>query len=156
MSDNQHDGAAVPASPEQLIEVAREVTRQLAPDELPKFDDAAAAWSSDLKRRPKRAQGPRAGFGLESPLLCELLFPIITGAVGQVLGTAAMERIRPRRRGRHAAGAQPGEQLTSKQAQQFHGKCQELARAEQPPAEPAQLADTIIDTLRRDFWRSRQ
>ncbi len=154
MSDDQFDGAVVPASPEQVIEVAREVTRQLAPDELPKFDDAVAAWSSGPKRRPKRAQGPRAGFGLESPLLCELLFPIITGAVGQVLGTVAMEQILPRRRGRHSAGARHGEQLTSEQAREFHGKCQELVRVERPPAEPAQLADAIIDTLRRDFWRS--
>jgi len=154
MSDDQFDGAVVPTSPEQVIEVTREVTRQLAPDELPKFDDVVAAWSSGSKRPPKRVRGPGAGFGLESPLLCELLFPIITGAVGQVLGTVAMERIRPRRRGRHSAAARRGEQLTSEQVQEFHGKCQELARAERPPAEPAQLADAIIDTLRRDFWRS--
>jgi hypothetical protein len=154
MSDDQFDGAVVPASPEQIIEVAREVTRQLAPDELAKFDDAVAAWSSGPKRWPRRARGPRAGFGLESPLLCELLFPIITGAVGQVLGTAAMEQMLPWRRDRHPAAARHGEQFTSEQAQEFHGKCQELARAEQPPAEPAQLADAIIDTLRRDFGRS--
>ena len=103
---------------------------------------------------PSEHSGPRAGFGLESPLLCELLFPIITGAVGQVLGTVAMEQILPRRRGRHSAGARHGEQLTSEQAREFHGKCQELVRVERPPAEPAQLADAIIDTLRRDFWRS--
>lgn len=94
------------------------------------------------------------GFGFEAVLLSELLFPIITGGVGQVLGTMAMEQIKPRHRGRHSAGAQRAEQLTSKQAHDLHGACQELARAKLPPAEADRLADAILGTLRCADWRS--
>jgi hypothetical protein len=147
MSDDQHDGAAAPTSPEQVIEVARAVTRQRAPEELLVFDDVAAAWSSGRERRPRRIRGPKVGAGVEAVLLCQLLFPIITGAIGQVLGILAMEQIHPQP-GRHAR------RLTSKQARDLHDKCQELARAKLPPAEAAQLADAILDTLRSEHWRS--
>ena len=154
MSDDQRDGAAAPTSPEQVIEVARAVTRQLAPEELLVFDDVAAVWSSGSERRPRRVRGPKVGIGFESVLLSQLLFPIIAGAIGQVLGTLAMEQIQPRHRGRHSAGARRDERLTSKQARDLHDKCQELARAKLPPAEAAQLADAILDTLRCEHWRS--
>jgi len=147
MSDDQYDGAAAPTSPEQVIEVARAVTRQVAPEELLVFDGVAAAWSSGPERRPGRMGGRKVGAGVEAVLLCQLLFPIITGAIGQVLGILAMEQIQPKP-GRHAR------RLTSKQARDLHDKCQELARAKLPPAEAAQLADAILDTLRSEHWRS--
>ena len=94
MTEDQSADAAVPISPAQIIEIAREVTRQPAPDELPVFDDVADAWSSTRNERDERARrDPKAGLGFEAVLLCELLFPIITGAIGQVLGTEAMEQI---------------------------------------------------------------
>jgi len=151
MSDYQHDGAAAPASPEQLIEVARAVTCQLAPEELLVFDDVAAVWSSGSERRPRRIGGRKVGIGVESVLLIQLLFPIITGAIGQVLGTLAMEQIQPKHPGRHSAGAR---RLTSKQARDLHDKCQELALAKLPPAEAVQLTDAILDALRSEHWRS--
>ena len=155
MSDEQYDGAAVPTSAAQIIEVARAVTRQAAPDELPVFDDVAAAWSAGSKRGPRWARrDPKVGFGFEAVLLSELLFPIITGAIGQVLGSVAMEQIQPRRPGRHSAGARCEERFTKKQAQDFRDKCQELAGDELPPAEAAQLADAILDALRHVDWRS--
>jgi hypothetical protein len=82
-----------------------------------------------------------------------LLFPIITGAIGQVLGTMAVEQIQPRHKGRHSADARRSERLTSKQAQDLHDKCQALALAKLPPAEAAQLADAILGTLRSEDWR---
>jgi hypothetical protein len=155
MSDDPYDGAAVPISAAQIIEVARAVTRQVAPDELSVFDDVAAAWSAGPKRRPRWARrNPKVGFGFEAVLLSELLFPIITGAIGQVLGSVAMGQIQPRHPGRHSAGARCEERLTKKQSQVFLGKCQELAGAELPPAKAAQLADAILDTLRCADWRS--
>ncbi len=154
MSDDQRDGAAVPTSPAQVIEVARAVTRQLAPEELPVFDDVAAMWSCGPERRPRPVRGPKVGFGFESVLLSQLLFPIIADAIGQVLGTVAMEQIQPRHRGRHSAGARRDIQLTTEQAQGLHDECQRLARAKLPPAEAAQLADAILDTLRCEHWRS--
>jgi len=154
MSDDQRDSAAAPTSPEQVIEVARAVTRQLAPEELLVFDDVAAVWSSGSERRPRRIRGPNVGIGVESVLLSQLLFPIITGAIGQVLGTLAMEQIQPKHKGRHSADARRNERLTSKQAQDLHDKCQELALAKLPPAEAAQMAGAILDTLRSEDWRS--
>jgi hypothetical protein len=152
MSGDQHDGAAAPTSPEQVIEVARVVTGQLAPEELLVFDDVAAAWSSGSGRRHGRVRGPKVGIGVESVLLIQLLFPIITGAIGQVLGTLAMEQIKPKHAGRHSADAR---RLTGKQARDLRDKCQELALAKLPPGEAAQLADAILDTLRSEDWRSR-
>lgn len=151
MSDDQQDGAAAPASPEQLIEVARAVTSQLAPQELLVFDGVAADWSSGSERRPGRRSGRKVGIGVESVLLFQLLIPIITGAIGLVLGTLAMEQIQPEYVGRHSADAR---RLTRKQARDLHDKCQELARAKLPPAEAAQLADAILDALRSEHWRS--
>ena len=151
MSDDQYDGAAAPASPEQLIEVARAVTSQLAPEELLVFDGVAADWSSGSERRPKRIRGPKVGIGVESVLLIQLLFPIITGAIGLVLGTVAMEQIQPKYLGRHSADAR---RLTGKEARDLHDKCQELALAQLPPAEATRLADAIFDAVRSEHWRS--
>jgi len=154
MSGDQDDAAAVPTSAAQVIEIARAVTSQVAPDELPDFDQVAAAWSSGPERRPRRARRePKVGFGFEAVLLSELLFPIITGGIGQVLGTMAVEQIRPRRPGRHV-GAPRAERITSKQAHDLHSACQELAHAKLPPAEADQLADAILGTLRCADWRS--
>ena len=114
----------------------------------------AAAWLSGSERRPRRIRGSKVGIGVESILLCQLLFPIIVGAIGQVLGALAMEQIQPKHKGRHAAHVGRNERLTSKQAQDLHDKCQQLALAELPPAEAAQLADAILDTLRSQDWRS--
>jgi len=173
MFDDRPDGAAVPTSAAQVIEVVREVTRQLAPDELPVFDAVADAWSSGQVRQHRRGRVPGAavGLGIESILLCELLFPIITGAIGQVLGAVAMERIQPRHRARHSARARRshpalngtgtagpsgshGGQLSSEQAQDLREVCQELACADMPPAEAAPLAEVILLTLRSELWRS--
>lgn len=154
MTEDQAADAAAPVSPEQVIEIAREVTSQLAPGELLLFDDVADAWSSSGRRKPRRVRGPKARMGIEAVLLCELLFPIITGAIGQVLGTVALERIRPRPPGRHAAGAPRGVELTSEQADGIRDKCLELAQAERPSTDPTQVADAIIDTLRHGSWRS--
>jgi len=173
MSNDQPDSAVVPTSAAQVIEVVREVTRQLAPDELPVFDDVADAWSSGQvrQRRRRRVPGAAVGLGIESILLCELLFPIITGAIGQVLGAMAMEQIQPRHRARHSArarrshsalngagtagpGGSHGGQLNSEQAQDLYDKCQEFACADMPPAEAARLADVVLNTLHSELWRS--
>jgi hypothetical protein len=172
MSNDQLEGAVAPTSVAQVIEVVREVTRQLAPDELLDFDAVADAWSSG-QVRPRRVRGTSVGLGIEVIVLSELVFPIITGAIGQVLGTVAMEQIQPRHRSRHSArarrrhpaqvgagtagrGGSRGEPLTREQAQDLRDTCRELACADLPPAEAARLADVILDTLRCELWRSGQ
>jgi len=91
---------ALPVSRAWVAEVAREVIRQLAPEELAVFDAMADRWLSGEapRRRPGRRPGAAVGFGIDAVLLSELVFPILTVAVGEVLGTAAVELIRLRRR----------------------------------------------------------
>jgi Zn-dependent protease with chaperone function len=96
---------------------------------------------------------PQGRHRLRRVLLSQLLFPIITGAIGQVIGSVAMEQIQPRHRGRDSAGTQRAEYLTSDQAQDLRDKCQKLARATLPPAEAARLADAILSTLCSGQWR---
>jgi hypothetical protein len=172
MSDGQPDRVAAPTSAAQVVEIAREVTGQLAPDELPVFDAVADAWLSGHQQgRPGRARGVGVGLGIDSVLLSELLFPIITGAIGQVLGMVALEQIQPRRRVRHPSrmrrpqpappegtappGGSDDEQLDSKQVRDLRDRCEHLAAADLPPAEAAQLADVVVVTLRSGLWRSR-
>jgi hypothetical protein len=66
------------------------------------FDAVAAAWlSGDLPgRRRRREPGAAVGFGIDSVLLSELVFPIITGAFGQVLATSITSRTKAMRIGR--------------------------------------------------------
>jgi hypothetical protein len=101
--------------------------------------------ASQAGRRP----GASVGFGIDAVLLSELVFPILTGAVGEVLGTTAVERIRSRRRparpqaepqvtppeastgttGASKAGERPGEvvQLTGQQLHDLHDACRRHA-----------------------------
>jgi hypothetical protein len=173
MSDVHPGGAAVPRSVVQFSEVVREVTRQLAPEELPEFEAVVDAWSSgDLPpRRSRRARGATVGLGIESILLSELLFPAVAGAISVVLGTVALEQIRPKRPAKHsprvrrarppsagAAGTSPSDstpgQLTSQQAQRLCEECQRLLDTHLPPAEAAKAAGVLLEVLRSGLWRS--
>jgi hypothetical protein len=79
--------------------LARNVIGQVAPEELGVFDTAAQEWSSGNDRRRKgKSPGASVGFGLEAVLLSQLIFPIITGALGDVLGTGITDRAKPRGR----------------------------------------------------------
>jgi hypothetical protein len=161
--------------------VAREVIRQLAPEELEEpavFDAMADGWlSGEMPRpRPRRRPGAAVGFGIDAVLLSELVFPILTGAVGEVLGTAAVERIRSRRRtarspadqlvtapevstsstgasstGASTAGASPGEvvQPTGQQMHDLHDACRRHAMTlGLPPDTAVLLADAVVGALR--------
>jgi hypothetical protein len=79
--------------------LARNVIGQVAPEELGVFDSVAQGWASGTDQRRKgRSPGASVGFGLEALLMSQLVFPIITGALGDVLGTSITERAKPRRR----------------------------------------------------------
>jgi hypothetical protein len=87
--------------------LARNVIGQVAPEELGVFDSAAQEWSSGNNRRRKgKSPGASVGFGLEAVLLSQLIFPIISGALGDVLGTGITDRAKPKgRAARRAAKA---------------------------------------------------
>jgi hypothetical protein len=103
--------ATRPLSVAEVTDVIRNVVRQLAPEEIDVVDPVADAWSSgelDGLRR-KRSPGAAVGSGVEAVLLTQLLFPIVADAVGDVLGTAALEPGRlKRRKSRSAADGAPG------------------------------------------------
>jgi hypothetical protein len=157
------DLPVLPAS--GVTEVVRYVVSQLAPEELEVVDAVAEAWlaGDSGNGRSKRAPGAAVGFGVEAVLLCELLFPIVSGAIGDVLGTIALEPGRLKRKGRtpRSAPAEPGAAngsgaaedglavpLTTKQAEDLRAACQRHARAlGLPPAKAALLADAVLGSV---------
>lgn len=92
-----------------VTDVVRHVVSQFAPEELDVVDAVADAWLSDElgNGRSKGAPGVMVGFGVEEVLLGHLLFPIVAGAIGDVLGTIALEPRRLRRK-RQGAPRPPG------------------------------------------------
>jgi hypothetical protein len=185
MSDDQCDGAAAPTSSAQVIEVARtvasqalistaqvveiarEVIRQHAPEELRVFDAVAASWTAgQAKRRRGRIPSGAVGSGVEVLMLAEIVFPLITNALGQVLGTLAVERVRRPRRPKarsEAAAAAPGGKtptspvhgasghdvhLSKQQAEAFRAACRSDAIAfGLAPSEADLLADACFGAL---------
>jgi hypothetical protein len=152
--------ASAPVSPTQVINAAREVVRQLEPEELVMFDATAEAWlAGDLPGRGRqREPGAAVGFGIEAVLLSELAFPIITGALGQVLGTSITPAASRLRLGRHkggqaaagpAAGSPSGHNgLTARQLRDVHDACRRDAAAMGlAPARAMLLADAVVGTL---------
>src|ERR1700722_2121322 len=104
---NGPDGSHIPA--QWAVGVVREAIGRVAPRELAVFGSVADAWlaAGGQSRRPRRRPGPTVGFGVDSVLLAELAFPILTGALGGVLGNVVWERVGPRRRSaRHGSAAQ--------------------------------------------------
>lgn len=168
MTGNEHaePAKAGPLSPDQVTEVARDVIRQLAPEELAVFDSVAESWLADGGRqRPGKSPGASVGFGIEEVLLTELTFPIIAAAVGEVLGNFAEERVRGRvkrweRRQADAAtvqadgtGAAKSESaardvLTGEQARAMRDACERHARTLGMSAAKAKvLADAVLGSL---------
>ena len=151
--------AATQISPAQVTSIARKVVRQLAPHELVLFDAAADSWArGEQSRRPR--PGSAAGLGVEEILLSQLVFPIIAGALGQVLGTVLTGQLgkkrwkrKPARAVTTTAAGGPGAEdqplmLTGPQARQFHDAC--LRHAEDlgmPPDKAALLADVCLGAV---------
>jgi len=164
------NAAIVPAamSDSDVVKVARNVISRLAPEELPLFGQAADAWESGDAGRRKRPPGAAVGFGVEAVLLSQLVFPIITGAFGDVLGSAWTDRIKPKRKAARAAvgptttrpdayseggarneAAPAALALTGNQARAVHDAC--LRHAENlglPAAKAELLADAVIGSMR--------
>jgi len=148
-----------------VTDVVRRVVSQQAPEELEVVDAVADAWRRGelSNRRPRGAPGAAVGFGVEDVLLAQLLFPIVSAAVGQVLGTIALE---PGRLGRKRRTAGPGPagpdsvkaagvaeaglpvRLTAEQAENLRGACERHARTLGLSSAKARvLADAVLGAL---------
>lgn len=156
-----------PLSEVQISEVVRDVIRQLAPEELPVFDSMADDWlSGGRQQRWGKPPGAAVGFGIENLLLTQLAFPIITAAIGGVLGNVGEDRGRLwiRRRARRRAttagvkaadpeagksGERPSHNvLTSDEVRALHDACERDARAVGMSAAKATLlADAFLGAL---------
>ena len=142
-----------------------EVIRQLAPEELPVFDSMADDWLADGRRRWRSGKpGAAVGFGVEELLLTQLAFPIITAAVGEVLGEVAEDKVRlrmrprPRRRATTAGvkavpetgknSERPAEALSRDQVRALHDACERHARTlGMSAAKATLLADAVLGAL---------
>lgn len=153
------EAAATQISPTQVTSIARKVVGQLAPHELVLFNAVAQSWArGDQPRR--RRPGSAAGLGVEEILLSQLVFPIIAGALGQVLGTVLTGKLSKKPRKREPAPAVtttaaggPGTEdqplmLTGPQARQFYDAClrhgQDLGM---PPDKATLLADVCLGAV---------
>jgi hypothetical protein len=166
--DGESQTSAPSLSAAQVTEVVRDVIRQLAPEELPVFDSVADAWLAGGRRQRRSGKSPGAavGFGVETLLLTELAFPIITGALSEVLGDAAKDRLRVRMRrlarrpatkangkpvaaGAGKSSASPAHDLlTSQQARAVGDACERHARTlGMSPAKAKLLADAVLGSL---------
>lgn len=162
MDDAQITQVAI--SDSEVIKVARAVVDRLAPEELAVFGSVADAWVSGPAGRRKRAPGAAVGFGVEAVLLSQLVFPIITGALGDVLGASWSDRVKPKRKAARAAmtapvasseagpgakDADPALPLTAAQAQSVRDACLRHAAAlGLPPARAELLADAVFGSVR--------
>jgi hypothetical protein len=158
--------ATRPLSEAQLTEVVRDVVRQLAPEELAVFDTVADSWLSDdhWRHRSRRSPGAAVGFGVETVLLTELAFPIVSAAIGEVLGNVVTDRAQARRRASRRAtaaevkpaGTDPRkiseradrDVLTGQQAEDMHEACRRHATTlGMSPAKAKLLADAVLGSL---------
>jgi hypothetical protein len=146
----------------EVTGLVRDVVAALAPEELPLLDTVADTFWAEASRRPKRPHGATVGFGVEAVLLSQLAFPIISGALGDVLGTAATQLTSARRRRSaavHHAGAGPGQDanpneasraarpglvLTATQAKELGAQCEQHARTLGLPADKAKLLAAAV------------
>jgi hypothetical protein len=79
-------------------DLATEVVGLVAPQELELLPEVTAAWLNGQANAARTGShlGGSVGFGVGPELLCSVVYPVLTGAFAQVLGTAALGW-RPRR-----------------------------------------------------------
>jgi len=128
-------------------ELAHSVVAAAAPEELELLPDATAAWDQGKGGggRPGRLTGGAVEFGLDGVLLVELIFPLLTGTMAEVLGGGLGRRWFDRKPAR-----QPREvpALTVEQAQRVREECLTQAlNAGLKPHRAALVADAVSGAL---------
>jgi hypothetical protein len=143
-------------SPEWVVAAARRAVAAIAPRELAVFATMANVWlaGGSGPRRGRSAPGgaPGPGYRINTVLFTELVFPVISSALTEILGNNAWEHVRVQPGGRPQADGEAGEDpgataavaMTIEQAAALHGACERHARAAGlPSATAAQLAAAV-------------
>ncbi|MEV6348347.1 hypothetical protein [Actinoplanes sp. NPDC051851] len=79
-----------------VVDLVRTGVQEISPEEMPLFDEVAAAWL-DGRLGSSRTPGGTARIGVPSDLDITVVFDVVTGALGSVLGDATYARLRRRR-----------------------------------------------------------
>ncbi|MDX3188631.1 hypothetical protein PV458_09530 [Streptomyces sp. MN03-5084-2B] len=98
--DAGSEGLVLPARiTVELADLAREVVAELAPDQLPYLGLVTAEWTAGKdSHKPAGAwSGGKIGSGTDLPLLSNIIFTVLTGTAGQVLGAAGFASLQRRR-----------------------------------------------------------
>jgi hypothetical protein len=138
-----------------VSDLAEAAVDAAAPAEAELLPDVTSAWlRGELSgSRTGSSLGGSVGFGLDPQLTVMLIYPILTGALAQVLGDGAMTGLRRfwrrlRGRGAHRPLELPDEVVA--QADRIRAACLEQARAAGVPPERAELiADAVFGRLVR-------
>jgi hypothetical protein len=154
--EDDGSGAEVTIS---LAELAAAVIAQEAPGQRDLLASVTASWrAGDAPGRSWGWAGGSVGSGISSTVLAEIIYPLLTGALAQVLGTAAIAGSQRWRRppGRHARRVPDTQvQVKADQIAPVRAAClahgQALGLTEQ---ESALLADALEGTLRRALAQS--
>ncbi|MBM2619407.1 hypothetical protein JIG36_28025 [Actinoplanes sp. LDG1-06] len=140
------------AGPEALevVELARRGVAAIAPEEMVLFEEAAAVWR-DGNLRNDIADGTPGGtarIGLPTFLNTALVFEIVTGALGNVLGNAAYAGMGKRRWWRRRQKPQATVVIDAGQRAALHAVCmrnaQDLGMSER---KARVLADSVFGPI---------
>ncbi|MEV6648812.1 hypothetical protein [Amycolatopsis sp. NPDC051371] len=148
------EGVVLPARiTVELADLAREVVAEVAPDQLPYFALVTAEWTAGKEpRKPAGAwSGGEIGLGTDLPLLSNIIFTVLTGTAGQVLGAAGFAGLQRRRWWRRRRTARPAQLvLDVDRIDEIRDACivhaQTLGLNE---AEATLLSDAVHGVLRR-------
>ena len=134
-----------------IADIARQVVAEQQPAQLPLLD---AIERRDFQDRGRRGgwTGGSVGIGVDPAVLSEVIYPVLTGAMAQIAGTAAVSRWQRLRRRRTASTPSPTTVVTISTAQleQIKADCVRNARALGLPTAKAQaLGDAVLGVLSR-------
>jgi hypothetical protein len=92
--NDQADGRSTGRVTIVLGDLAREVVNATAPEQMDLFTEVTAQWEAG--RIPGRQRhgwlGGSVGSGFAHTLTCQIIYPLLSGTLSQVLGTAVVAR----------------------------------------------------------------
>jgi hypothetical protein len=148
-------GAASASGAVTVPDLAEAVVAALAPDELELLPEVTAAWRAGDLAGVKAGKwlGGSVGFGVDPGLTVMVIYPIITGAMSQLMGdvvTSGWQRLVNRLRRRRPEPPMVLSSAVLNQAEQMRAACVSQALATGMPAARATLvADAVYGYLVR-------